>query len=69
MAKVDEEGRRQVIAQQLGGFPRELSRCTCSTASWDRDDHANTCPLGPTPPTSSTPARQPTARRPPEEMF
>lgn len=29
-------------------FPRELSRCQCGTASFQPDDHANGCPLGPT---------------------
>ncbi|OJZ75698.1 hypothetical protein BRW65_03950 [Mycobacterium paraffinicum] len=42
-----EERHREVITQQLGHFPRELARCTCNTPSFDRDDHANTCPLGP----------------------
>lgn len=42
-----EERHRQVIAQQLGQFPRELARCTCNTPSFDRDDHTNTCALGP----------------------
>lgn len=44
----DEERRREVITQQLGQFPRELARCTCDTPSFDRGDHANTCPLGTT---------------------
>jgi hypothetical protein len=42
-----EERHLEVIAQQLGQFPRALARCTCNTPSFDRDDHANTCPLGP----------------------
>lgn len=28
-------------------FPRELGRCRCGTASFDANDHANACPLGP----------------------
>lgn len=63
-----EERRREVIAQQLGGFPRELARCTCSTASWDQDDHANTCPLGPTKTLSSDHQRSP-AHDLPESRF
>lgn len=63
-----EERHREVITQQLGQFPRELARCTCSTASWDADDHANTCPLGPTPPLSSDRATRPT-RDLPEARF
>ncbi|WP_145013218.1 hypothetical protein [Mycobacterium marseillense] len=44
-----EECRREVIAQQLSEFPHELAQCTCNTPSFDRDDHANTCLLGPVP--------------------
>lgn len=36
-------------------FPRELSRCRCGTPSFDPNDHANSCPLGPTPPPSTNP--------------
>ncbi|MCV7076979.1 hypothetical protein [Mycobacterium szulgai] len=36
-------------------FPIALRRCTCGTPSYRRDDHANTCPLGPTPARSTTP--------------
>lgn len=58
--KTREERHREVIAQQLGEFPRELARCTCSTVSWDRDDHANTCPLGAASVASSNASRSPT---------
>ncbi|OCB25007.1 hypothetical protein A5674_22150 [Mycobacterium malmoense] len=58
--KTREERRREVIAQQLGEFPRELARCTCDTPSFNRDDHANTCPLGPTKTLSSDRRRSPT---------
>lgn len=68
MAKVDEERRREVIAQQLGGFPRELARCTCNTPSFDPADHTNGCALSLSPPLSSNPTR-PAIRRLPEEMF
>lgn len=65
-SRTREERHREVIAQQLAdAYPR---RCTCSTPSWHPDDHANTCPLGPTPPTSSNPTR-PVTRHLPEEMF
>lgn len=63
-----EERHRQVVTQQLGQFPRELARCTCDTPSFNREDHANTCPLGPTPPLSSDHAAQAT-RDLPEARF
>lgn len=68
-ARQTREGRRrEVIAQQLGEFPRELARCTCNRPSFNRDDHANTCPLGPTPPLSSLHAT-PATRGLPEARF
>ncbi|EUA09559.1 hypothetical protein I546_4158 [Mycobacterium kansasii 732] len=48
-----EERHREVVAQQLGEFPPALRRCTCATASFNRDDHAGTCRLGTTPPLST----------------
>lgn len=37
-------------------FPRELARCRCGTPSFEPNDHANACPLGPTPPLSTNPS-------------
>lgn len=52
-----DEQHREELLKQLAEFPRELARCTCGTRSFDRDDHTNSCPLGPMPPlsTDSTP--------------
>jgi hypothetical protein len=63
----DERHREELLAQ-AAEFPRELARCTCGTRSLDRDDHANTCPLGPTPPLSSNPT-WPSTYDPPEWRF
>ncbi|WP_181025263.1 hypothetical protein [Mycobacterium kansasii] len=49
-------------------FPPELARCTCGTASFDPDDHANTCRLGTTPSLSSDPLAA-ADLRPPEWRF
>lgn len=66
--RIREERHRQVIEQQLGQFPRELARCTCNTPSFDRDDHANTCALGPASIASSGRERSAT-RDLPEQRF
>lgn len=63
-----EERHREVITQQLGQFPRQLARCTCNTPSFDRDDHANTCPLGTTSIASSD-RGWPATRDLPEHQF
>jgi hypothetical protein len=60
--------QREELLEQLAEFPHELARCTCGTPSFNRDDHANTCPLGPTPPLSSNPSR-PLTRDLPEFRF
>ncbi len=39
----------EYLHKQTTDFPTELARCTCGTASFNRDEHADTCPLGPTP--------------------
>lgn len=67
--RIREERHREVITQQLGQFPRELARCTCATASWDRDDHANTCPLGTASIASSNPAGWSPTHDLPESRF
>ncbi|KUI13451.1 hypothetical protein AU191_16815 [Mycolicibacterium acapulense] len=56
--KPDEQRRAEMIAQPAA-FPHELARCTCGTRSFERDDHANTCALGPNPPLSSDPTDSP----------
>jgi hypothetical protein len=58
------ERRRAQVLAQLAAFPRELARCTCGTRSFERDDHANTCPLGPNPPLSSNPTEPVTLGQP-----
>lgn len=55
----DERGREEV-RKQLTEFPRELARCTCGTQPFYRGDHANRCPLGPTPPLSTDLTEPPT---------
>lgn len=49
-------------------FPAELRRCTCGTASFAARDHANGCPLGATPPLSSSPMTRATQSLP-EQQF
>lgn len=65
----DADDKRRQVIEQLGEFPPELARCTCNTPSLNRDDHANRCPLGPTPPLSCNPNRRPPTRDLPEERF
>lgn len=63
-----DDRNREALLAQLAAFPRELARCTCGTRSFERGDHANTCPLGPKPPLSSNPT-EPTTLDAPEWQF